>query len=134
MRLPARGFHQLHRGRPAGPLQQFQDCRGLAAVPAESPFFSDLRALGAFFAGVAFFPDLAFFGATFAPRLPVRAVLVAFGSAAVRAGAVSICSAFAIMLSPLALITADCKVIVSIRGQWRWCGDDALLHPAGDRR
>ena len=106
MRLPAGGFHQLFGGDPAGPLQQFEDRGCLAAVASGIALFFGLARLGAFLAEVAFFPGLPFLGATFAPFLVTRVVLVALGSAVVLAGAVSICSVLAIMLSPLAVIIA----------------------------
>ena len=100
MRLPARSLHQLLAGHASRPLQQFEDRGCLAAVAGGIALLFGLRALGALLAGVAFFPDLAFFDATFAPRLPAVASFVALGSVVVLAGAVSVCSVFAIMFSP----------------------------------
>jgi len=66
--------------------------------------------------------------ATCAPRLAARAVFVAFGSAAVLAGAVSVRSATAIILvllwavitaltTSISLVGPDCKAILPIEGQ-----------------
>jgi hypothetical protein len=52
----------------------------------------------AFFAGLAFFPDLPLAGATCAPRLPALAFLVALGCSASGARAVSVASAFVIIV------------------------------------
>src|SRR5579863_2382823 len=101
---------------PPGRFSSSRIAAALLPSRAESPFFSRFVALGAFLAGLTFFPGLAFLGATGARRAPALAFLVAFGSAATLAGVVSVCSATAIMLSPLAVITAVVTSIALVRG------------------
>src|ERR1019366_1756910 len=75
---------------PVTPPGRFSRSRTLAVLlPSRAPL-AFLAPLGAFLAGEAFFPDWASLGVPFAPCAPAAALLVALGSMAVAAGAVSV--------------------------------------------
>src|SRR5258706_9790711 len=62
MRLPACCFHQFLGRGPAGPLQQFQDFGGLAAIPCGSALLLALGCFGRFLGGGGLLPRLALLG------------------------------------------------------------------------
>src|SRR5437016_1078546 len=79
----------------------------LAALLLSRATPNSLARLDVFFASLALILDLPFLGATFARRAPTRAVLLAFGSAAVGVKALSAASVIEIIVfSPLSVITA----------------------------
>jgi hypothetical protein len=98
--LPFRGSHQFLQGGSAGALQQLQDLCGLAAL-AGCELVGLFLALGRFLRRDGLLPRLTLGGRNVALRAPTRPFFMAFGPST-RA----VCSAFAIIFSPIAVVTA----------------------------